>query len=95
MLRLASHAGGLQELHDASNTNSETLKLHILVFVGILEIELLRHINRLLLIIKAQYLTKILEALFAILIEVLNQALLLDDFWHILAESKLSSRVLS
>lgn len=43
--------------------------------------------------LKTQDLTKILEALFAILIEVLYETLLLDDLGHILSESKLSSGV--
>jgi hypothetical protein len=48
-----------------------------------------------LLIIETENLTQILEALFAILIEILDQALLLHDLWHVLAKGKLGSWVLS
>jgi hypothetical protein len=79
-------------LHNAAN--SKALEFHILVFVWVLKIELLGNINRLLLIVEAEDLAKILETLLAILIEVFNKSLLLHDFGHVLAQGQLGSWVL-
>ena len=88
-----SHAWSLQKFHNAANSASEALELQVLVFIWVLKHKLLWKINRLLLIIKAEDLTQVLEALFTILIEIFHEALFLHDLWHVLAQGELGSWV--